>query len=279
MKEQLTGKRIGICCKKGLGWKHLIHSIDGMGFEHVELGIPGSDPDSPMFDTFYLQQIRALAEERELPLSVHSPMGTNLAEKVNRIREVSVQIVCEAVKTAETIGARWVTVHLGSAGFSNGESAQKSRRMEIVASAVREILQRTEGSPVLLGLENLPCNPAELGFCRMGDRGEELRYVLDQVSSDRLGVIIDLAHARITAHDTAFRELVAAVRERILGFHVHWNDRRTDTHSAIPREAREELEGYLETIRELVTADAPLLLESYKLEDNLTSLHVLRGTL
>lgn len=277
MKDTLSNQPIGICCKKDRDWTQFVAAIDRETFEHVELSFAGSDPDSQMFDAALLAEVRALAAERGVPLSVHAPGGINLAEKVARLRAVSVQILCEAVVAAHRLDARWLTVHLGSAGFPNSDVRQKRARLALAAEALHDVLRATADSPVLLALENLPRNPASLGVCRLGDCGDELREVLSAIDSSRIGVVVDVGHARMFQDRGGVAELVGAVADRIVGFHLHWNDRRLDSHDPLPA-ASEELAAHLGSIRRLVGARAPVLLESHTLADNLRSARVLLDT-
>lgn len=273
MKDAISNKPIGVCCKKD-DWTQFVAAIDGEGFEHLELSFSGSDPDSQLFDSVLLGQIRAMSARCGLPLSVHAPGGINLAEKVTRLRSVSVQVVKEAVIAADQLGARWVTVHLGAAGFPNSDVQQKYARLELAVDSLQQVLRATAESRVLLALENLPRNPASTSVCRLGDCGDELAYVLRALDSPRVGVVLDVGHARMFAGDDALQALLAKVAPRVLGFHLHWNDRSVDAHAVLPRRS-DELDHHLRTIDRMVSAQTPVLLENHTLAENRDSARVL----
>jgi sugar phosphate isomerase/epimerase len=277
MKTPLTGQALGVCCKKANEWLDYLARLDGHGFEHIELNIADVSPRSPIYDPAYRDRVKRAAGELGLGVSVHCIGGTNLAEKVDRIRQVSLDIACEAVEVADALGARWVTLHLGTAGISNADPARKRARLDLVADSIEHILARTAGSAVQLGLENLPRLPPEQALSRLGDCAEELAIVLARCASPRVGVVFDLGHARINRPtDQYVRDFLAAVGPRVIGFHLHWNDSREDLHAPLDAGERDELCSYLATIGRELHHPAPVLLECHSLSDNLACAAVLR---
>jgi sugar phosphate isomerase/epimerase len=277
MKTPLTGQSLGVCCKKGNEWLDYLARLGGHGFEHIELNIADVSPRSPIYDPAYRDRVKHATEDLGLGVSLHCLGGTNLAEKVDRIRQVSLDIACEAVEVADALGARWLTLHLGTAGISNADPARKRARLDVVVDSIERILARTAGSGVMLGLENLPRLPAEQALSRLGDCAEELAIVLTRCTSPRVGVVFDLGHARINRPGDGYvRDFLAAVGPRIIGFHLHWNDSREDLHAPLDAGECAELCGYLAAIDEQLDHPAPVLLECYSLSDNLACAAVLR---
>ncbi|HEX3483070.1 MAG TPA: sugar phosphate isomerase/epimerase family protein [Kofleriaceae bacterium] len=278
MKAPRTGQALGVCCKKGNDWLDYLARLDGHGFEHVELTIGDASPSSPAYDPGYRQRVRRAIGELGLGVSLHCAGGTNLAEKVERIRRVSLDIACEAVEIADDLGARWVTLHLGTAGISNGQADRKRARLALVVDSVAQILARTAGSRVILGLENLPRLPDVQALSRLGDCAEEFAIVLAQLESPRVGVVFDIGHARIhRPADRHVRDFLAAVAPRVVGFHLHWNDSCEDLHAPLALGERDELDGYLDAVGADLAHPAPVLLECHALSDNLASAAVLRA--
>lgn len=277
MRTPWTGQALGVCCKKGNEWLDYLGRLDGHGFEHIELNIADVSPRSPIYDPAYRARVKRAVGELGLGVSLHCIGGTNLAEKVDRIRQVSLDIACEAVEVADALGARWVTLHLGTAGISNADPARKRTRLALVVDSIEQILARTAGSTVQLGLENLPRLPETQALSRLGDCAEELAIVLGGLPSPRVGVVFDLGHARINRPtDQHVRDFLAAVGARVIGFHLHWNDGREDLHAPLEIAARDELCGYLAAIGRSLHHPAPVLLECHSLADNLACADVLR---
>jgi sugar phosphate isomerase/epimerase len=277
MKTPMTGQALGVCCKKGNEWLDYLARLDGHGFEHIELNIADVSPRSPIYDPAYRQRVKRAVSELGLGLSLHCVGGTNLAEKVDRIRQVSLDIVCEAVEVADDLGARWLTLHLGTAGISNAHPERKRARLGLVADSIEQILARTAGSQVMLGLENLPRLLPVQALSRIGDCAEELEAVLARLASPRVGVVFDIGHARINRPaDRYVRDFLAVVGPRVLGFHLHWNDGIEDIHAPLDDRERDELCGYLDAIGAQLTHPAPVLLECHSLSENLASAAVLR---
>jgi sugar phosphate isomerase/epimerase len=278
MKTPKTSQALGVCCKKGNEWLDYLAKIVGHGFEHIELNIADVSPRSPIYDPVYRKRVKRAVHELGLGLSLHCVGGINLAEKVDRIRQVSLDIVCEAVEVADDLGARWLTLHLGTAGISNAHPERKRSRLEIVIDSIEQILTRTAGCPVMLGLENLPRLLPVQALSRLGDCAEEFETVLARLASPRVGVVFDIGHARINRPAKRYvRDFLAAVGPRVLGFHLHWNDSLEDLHAPLDAGERDELCDYLEAIiRAQLEHPSPVLLECYSLFENLSSAALLR---
>lgn len=271
----ICGHPLGVCCKKGSEWIAFLAALAGRGFAHVELTVADVEPGSCVFDRSYLARSRAAIGEQGLRVSVHAPGGTNLGEKVRRIRQVSLDMVREAVEVAEALGGEWVTVHAGAAGLGNGPLEHKRPRLDIVVDSLQRIVDATAGCGVKLAVENLPRLPVGQALCRLADSAEELRYVVTAVDSPRVGALVDIGHARIHSADDAWtREFIATVEPWVLGYHLHWNDRRDDLHRPLAADDGAELAGYLAAVAR-TSPRAPILLECYSLAENLASLDTL----
>ena len=255
---------------EGIDWIDFVTSVGGRGFDHIELRVGDVGDGAPIFDRDYLRRVKRLADGSECTLSLHSLVGTNLGEKVGRIREASVGIICDVMEAARYVGASWVTTHLGSGGFSNSDVSKKFGRLDCVIDGVREVLRRTGDSPVDLALENLPRYLPERGQCRLGDRAEEFEYILDNLDSKRVHVLFDVAHARVNAERAEDVKLfIDTVKSRIVGFHLHWNDGSNDSHLPLTRESIDEIETYFSGSSALLADGVPLLFECYSLEENI----------
>jgi sugar phosphate isomerase/epimerase len=272
-----TGHPLGVCCKKGNDWLGFLAGLSGHGFEHIELNIADESPGSRVYDPLYCQQVRRLIDELGMSVSLHCMEGINLGEKVSRLRAVSMDIVCEAVELAEVLGAAWLTLHLGAAGISNAQPDRKRARLELVADTLEQILARTAGSKVVLGLENLPRIPPGHAMSRLGDCAEEFAIMLARLTSPRIGVVFDVGHARINRlADRQLRDFMSVIGARAVGVHLHWNDEVEDLHAPLHIQARNELSGHLDAIGAELAPSAAVLLECHSLAENLASARVLR---
>jgi len=275
MPYSILGRTIGVCCKRNAEWIPFLESLRDSGFGRVELSLDEAGCSSLLHDAGLVGRVRELLQSLGIGASVHSVGGTNLGEKLSRIRQVSVELVCESVEVADRVGAEWLTVHLGSAGIPNRSADRKRGRLDVAIEALEEILRRTRGSTVRLGLENLPCMPPDWPMCRLGDRSEEFEYVFDGLNSERAGLVFDYGHARLYGGD-ASREWVERLKERIFAFHLHSNNRLEDLHRSLGPSDAPELRRFVAEVTK-VSARAPFLLENYSLEEALESISALRA--
>ena len=130
---------------------------------------------------------KVFAKQQELsisPLFTHALYLINLAsEKPELLRKSTEAIVFDLKFDAKLKGAG-VVVHVGS-HLGNGWEAVR----EQVVAAIREILAQTPTESHFL-IENAAAHNGKIG-----GRLEEIRWMIDQVGSERLGWCLDTCHA------------------------------------------------------------------------------------
>ena len=268
--------KAGICSMEGIDWIEFIKSASGKGFDHIELRVNNVERGSYIFDKHYLQRVKSVAVEEGVSLSIHSLVGTNLGEKVNRIRSTSVDIIYDVMEAGEQMGALWVTTHIGSGGFSNSDIEKKYKRLDCVIKGVEDILQRSKGFKIKLALENLPRYQPTRGQCRIGDCAAEFQYIFKHISSENVGMLFDIAHARINTEKAEYVKLfIKSVEHKIIGFHVHWNDGNNDSHMPLKQECIDEFGDYLSGSIHVLGQNVPFLFECYSMEENMECLKLL----
>ncbi|WP_106767823.1 TIM barrel protein [Paenibacillus faecalis] len=261
----------GICQKTKMDWIHFIRS--NSHYPHLELFANNYTDDSFMFDHDYLEQVRAESIENNLTLSIHAIQGINLGEKVERIHKVSRDIVYETLVCGEEIGAKWVTVHLGSAGLSNIDKNKKYKRLDLAINALEEILSATSNMKINIAIENLVRLPPNYGKSRLFDCVEEFEYIFNKLNSERLKVIFDIGHARISSKETEndMSMFIQEIYKHICAYHVHWNNGFEDTHSPLNNESIKEIARF----KHFIADDQPLLFECYEQRENEISMKLL----
>jgi len=124
----------------------------------------------------------------------HMPYLPNLASPKEEVYERSVASLINELKRCEELGIPYLVTHLGShlgAGIKKG--------LERVAEAVRRALEETEGSDVMILLENTAGSKNGVG-----SRFEELGEVMKRLGFDRrIGLCFDTCHAYVAGYDIA----------------------------------------------------------------------------
>jgi sugar phosphate isomerase/epimerase len=239
---------------------------------HMEIRIDDIDRTSPIYQQAYIALLSSMREEFGISLSAHSYAGVNLAEKVTRIRELCVELFTVQVDFCERIGARWLTVHAGTCGFSASDP-RKAQRIELAAESLRSILLNTEGSPVQLALENVERKPDRYHKTFLGDCLAEMKQ-LQALAPIRTGFLFDTGHANLNPErEVTF--LLDGLLDKLLGFHVHANSGDTDSHDAVTAPWLTGRAPLFERIFEVGARGFPLVVEHHDMAQTQRSLEVL----
>jgi deoxyribonuclease-4 len=164
------------------------------------------------------------------PVFVHMPYIVNCASHDESLYERSIQSLCTELRRSELLGARYVIMHAGSAKDKNEGIARYIR-------AVNTALNMVVNEVVLL-IENTPGSGNEFG-----DMFDELGTIVSRSAyPDRMGVVLDTAHAFAAGYDLHTKQGVyASIRDLdtkvgIDRVHaIHFNDSKTDQGSRYDR--------------------------------------------
>lgn len=239
---------------------------------HLEMRIDDVARDGPLYDPAVRETIRSFAATYQLDLSVHAFAGVNLAEKVDRLRDVCIDLHREQVDFCAALGARWLTLHVGTCGFGD-DPEKKRRRLAIANESLTRLAGATAGSGVGLAVENVQRLPGGISKSYLGDSAGELADVLKDRDS-RFGAVFDVGHANIATHGDG-DAVLAGLRARLWGVHVHANNGVADLHwplSAAWVAARSALFGNL---LDIARSGIPLIAEHHALADTSATLRVL----
>lgn len=158
--------------------------------------------------------------------AVHMPVnGVDIShlEEYDRIK--SIREVEKTVLTAYKLGAEMVIVHPG--GICNNLAVRK-KKLEQCLHSLKEIVKFCEQWNIKLALENTP--PGSLG-----DDWEEIRVILDKISSNYLGICLDTGHYLLYQHCFIGEEFDLEKKpidwqKNLLHVHIHDNDGKRDLH-------------------------------------------------
>lgn len=263
-----------------LGYSHATLRVDpaavqllrDLSLAHLEVRVDDVERSSLLFSEPYQAELARIRADLGLTLSVHSYAGVNLAEKVARVRQCCVEVFVEQMNFCGRVGAEWLTVHAGTCGFGAGD-ARKQARLSIAAEAMAEVLERTAGSPVRIGIENVERLPAGLSKAYLGDCLLELNALYSALPG-RAGFVFDAGHANLNPERDA-ASLFTELRERLLSVHVHANDGRRDLHAALSAGWVEANRRLMEAMLRAGTQGCPLIVEHYSIEAARQSLKTL----
>ncbi len=271
----MNKKRIGISCKNE-NWLEEIGKVDTVRFQHIELNIYNADRNAKMFDVNYLDQVKKKLREKNLSVSVHTIEGTNFAEKVNRIRKASVDILRDTLEMADYIDAGWVVVHVGNAGFSCTDKEKKKVRGEIAAQSIREAMELYSDCRTRIALENLYRYPPEQKKCKIGSDIEEFELFFRWINSDKVRLLYDMGHDHIcNGESDCGKHFLEVLRDKVIAMHIHYNDGVEDLHYGLDKYVLSSYQRELDLIGTLKN-EVCLVCESYTPKENIASQEILR---
>lgn len=215
------------------------------------------------------------------PVVVHMPYLPNLANPQPESYRRSLDSLCEDLRRADLVGARYLVMHVGS---SLGES--KPIAIERIVKGINEAFQLVENGVILL-LENTAGAGTEIG-----DRFESFKLIFEGIfPKERIGVCLDTAHLFEAGYDLsspqglekALQELDQLVgRQRL--YLLHLNDSKTPCGSRSDRhwhigEGHIGLEGFKRIVNHPKLRDLPGIMETPRKseKDDLRNMEVIRG--
>lgn len=195
------------------------------------------------------------------PVYIHALYLTNLASDVDDLRRKSKEALVIDMKNAALIGARGVILHIGSHQGRGFDSVAQTLLGEI-----GDVLAQTPVAANLI-LENSAGQNGKIGTL------EELKYLVENLKSDRIKVCLDTAHAFASGHDlrdSAGVERLKLAIDNTFGLSnlevLHLNDSKAPLGSG--RDLHENIgagmigkEGLQLTINNSAFADLPVILE------------------
>ena len=219
----------------------------------------------------------AMLEENHFgPLVAHGAYTMNLCTAQNDARAFAADVLEDDLRRMAALPGNFYNFHPGSHVGQGTEAG-----IDYISMALRRAL--SHDYPVTVLLETMAGKGSEIG-----GRFEELRWILDAVGSDRVGVCLDTCHVYDAGYDIV-NDLdgVLAEFDSRIGLHrlcaLHLNDSKNPF--ASHKDRHEVLGGGslgLETFRKIVNhpvlKDKPMILETpNELPGYAREIEILRG--
>jgi deoxyribonuclease-4 len=162
----------------------------------------------------------------------HCSYLINLAAESDETRKKSIDALCQEVDRCTALGLSYCVLHPGAAGTQPFDLA-----MEKIADGLRQVLDHSSGSKVMVLLENTAGQGTSVG-----GPFENLRQIKDLTGSDRIGYCFDTCHAFAAGHDIRTEEGCFQTFDsfdKVLGLQnlkaFHLNDSKGDLGSKLDR--------------------------------------------
>jgi len=192
-------RRIGMHVHTGRGLDKAVETIRALQLGTVQLftGNPSAWRSAPVDAQATAMFKRSLEELDVRPAMAHAMYLINLASPNPNFQKKSKAALSAELTRAESYGCEYVVTHVGS---HMGDGAQ--RGIDRVVAALDEVLSTTGGSTLCL-LET-----SAGGGAYVGANFEDLAQILGRLPqhAERLGVVLDTAHAYASGHNVAGAE-------------------------------------------------------------------------
>lgn len=154
-----------------------------------------------------------------LEFTVHPPAwDINLTAEMEDLRKVAFQIHQDTLKFSADIGAAHMVFH---PGFSGSPCFSKKTAQARAHEAVCSLAEIANKCGVKLAFENVGYHGQSIYT------EEEYSHALDQVDPI-VGYLIDTGHANVNHWD--IKSLIVKVSSRLIGYHIHDNNGKSDQH-------------------------------------------------
>ncbi len=200
------------------------------GFRHLEIDLVKKHSLVKTFTPSRIRQIRELCVLHNVELSLHPPYYMNFSAWFPLMRKAHFSQLRKSIRLAHQLGARHVTIHMGS--FSRTTLWANQRRIALgrVLKGLHSILKLCEHHGIILALENVIPLRLESGFFFLGDNIKDLEYMFSRLDSPYLKWCLDTGHANCSEGVPAYIE---ALGGRLAAVHVHDNHGGYDEHLTV----------------------------------------------
>ncbi|MFN9595195.1 MAG: deoxyribonuclease IV [Bacteroidota bacterium] len=225
---------LGVHCSVSGGLENAFGEANGLHIDVMQVftrnqrqwnAKPISDEERIAFqDTWKSSQIKVAFS--------HCSYLINLAAESDETREKSIAALILEVERCTLLGLSFCILHPGAAGSQTQETAIKK-----IADGLRQVLDKSSGSNVMILLENTAGQGSSVG-----GPFENLKQISDLTNSKRIGYCFDTCHAFAAGFDIRTKkgcEETFAAFDSILGLEnlkaFHLNDSKGDLGSHLDR--------------------------------------------
>jgi len=156
---------------------------------------------------------------------IHTPYYINFASSKPRTRNGSIQVIRQELERGVKLKTKALMTHLGSS-----KEFGKKKSLDMVVSGLDKALYGYKGSTQFM-LEN----SAGAGGTIIGDKFEDLGYIIKKLRKYKIGICLDTCHAFASGYDLRTKKAVnKTLREfdKLVGLSklvlIHANDSKTE---------------------------------------------------
>jgi len=201
--------------------------VSRTGLEHMEIDLIAEHSYLETFTQERITNLKNLADEFQINLSLHTPYSINPSDRIEKIRNANITYLKGCVSLAEQLNATHITTHIG---YYIGLQSSTERRLEALERLVltlQEVIQRCEENNIKLALENVNVLSEFSVLSLLGDNINDFAFLYSKINSPLLKMCLDTGHANITEGVVVYIE---NFKDKIINMHFHDNMGEHDQH-------------------------------------------------
>ncbi|WP_027626143.1 sugar phosphate isomerase/epimerase family protein [Clostridium lundense] len=249
---------------------HLIsETFKEYNIEHIQISLPA---DLKIIENdLYNEIIKYKTKNPSIEISIHA-YPFNLAEKVQAVRNIWIELAEKTISFANKIEASFVNFHIGY----SCNSGKRTEHHKIIKKLIPVLYKITEvgiHNNVEIHIENSYPEQRNSDFSKMGDRLSDFEKIFEVIDSSALKLCYDYGHGNLDEHGI---DILRKFHFRLGSIHAHDNDQLADIHWPIGNKKLGTI-NWNKEIKFLmdINFQGAFILESY-IKDQLESLNYLK---
>jgi sugar phosphate isomerase/epimerase len=193
-------------------------------FSHLEIDLIRESSFIETFDSKRISNLKSLAEEFGITLSLHTPFSINPSDKIPLIRDATIAYLKRCVSIANELNATHITTHLG---YCLGVKPLKHKALTRLTENLKQVLHDCKKFNVKLAVENVNPMPEGSELFYLIDSIKECEFLLTEIDSPYLNLCLDIGHANTNEGPLVY---IQKFGKKIINIHFHDNNGKTDEH-------------------------------------------------
>ena len=194
------------------------------GLVHLEIDLIRESSFIETFDAERISNLRNLAENFDISLSLHTPFSVNPSDKIPTLRDATIAYLRRCVAVAFELNATHVTTHVG---YCLGVKPSKQKALNRLVGNLNQVLRDCQEFGVKLAIENVNPMPEGSELFYLADSIDECEFLLTKLDSPYVNLCLDVGHANINEGPLAY---IKKFGKKIINIHFHDNNGKTDEH-------------------------------------------------
>lgn len=248
----------------------IMKTFEGYEISHIQIGSLPAEVDGN-YNEIFNAVIDFKVKNPYVELSIHS-YPFNLAERVDPVRKVWIELAERTISMASKIGAKFVNFHLGY-GIDSSKRTQHSKIINDIIPVITRLVDYGYKNGIEIHIENLYPEQRNCDSCRVGDRVSDFEKIFNSITQESLKLCYDYGHGNLDEHGI---EILHKFSNRLGSIHAHDNDQLADIHWPIGSQQFNTI-NWVKEINYLncIGFEGVFILESYS-QDQIKSLAYLK---